>query len=512
MGNFQRGTLALLFSVAVTGCGIHDKSVTASQPGGGTENHPTGISQFPDGENGIDFTLHGAQWSKTNLSVSFMPDGTKVYTDTSDLFAHLSPVGSQEAWQREIIRALARWSAVTPLNFHVVADNGSADPAVLPGPNVASPPFGDLRVGARPLSIGYVAITYFPLASSTISGHVFLSTNWTFNINGTYGDLFATTIHELGHALGLKDTPCPINPSTGACAYYPVMYPYLQNFTALTPDDISGIQAIYGPRTADSYDLAGSNNTPDTASDVTAAATGQTFVNGDITTLGDLDHYGFVVPAGAAPVVSITAEGGISLLQPRIRIFDATGVMLREVSAVGYGKGALLQLPVTSGTKYIVGVDSPATDEFGIGAYRLAIEFRATEDGVAYAPIALAIDSRETNNAQPMAANLGQVSKTLTVNGLNVHSEFDEDYFKFTAPGSRSASSFQIWLTYPSGTNPSQFQFGIFNNYQQKISVANGTSIISLSVPGTGVATDYWVRVYCPSRAVGSYNLNIKKN
>src|SRR5438552_1362820 len=73
------------------------------------------------------YALAGSQWANPNLSASFVPDGTLLDGGyTSALFAHLDAQHATAVWQREFARALQTWAHYAPLNFHFVADDGSA--------------------------------------------------------------------------------------------------------------------------------------------------------------------------------------------------------------------------------------------------------------------------------------------------------------------------------------------------------------------------------------------------
>src|SRR5262245_8914162 len=65
-------------------------------------------------------------WAITDLSVSYMPDGTPDdYGHQSSLFAHLDSIAPREVWQQQFVRALQTWASYTNLNFHFVPDDGS---------------------------------------------------------------------------------------------------------------------------------------------------------------------------------------------------------------------------------------------------------------------------------------------------------------------------------------------------------------------------------------------------
>ena len=89
---------------------------------------------------------------------------------------------------------------------------------------------------------GILAHTFYPVPSNPepIAGDMHLNADESWSVGGTVAgtvDIYSVALHETGHALGLGHSD---NPTA-------VMYPYYSLQTGLTPDDIAGIQAIYGP-------------------------------------------------------------------------------------------------------------------------------------------------------------------------------------------------------------------------------------------------------------------------
>ena len=84
------------------------------------------------------------------LTLSFVPDGTKVENQPSSLVATLATKSGIAPWQETIARALQTWAQYANVNVGIVPDGGQ--PLGIQGPTHDDPRFGDIRVAGIPLS------------------------------------------------------------------------------------------------------------------------------------------------------------------------------------------------------------------------------------------------------------------------------------------------------------------------------------------------------------------------
>lgn len=149
-----------------------------------------------------DFISSGYKWDRTALTYSFVNYTPDLPSSTISLI---------------ISKALNSWGAVAPLTFTQV---GTGDIAIKwiyhDGPG------------------GTLAYAYYPVV-----GDVFFDESETWTTNGSGTDLESVAVHEFGHSLGLAHSD-----DTTA-----VMYAfYLGIRRNLTPDDILGIEYLYGSK------------------------------------------------------------------------------------------------------------------------------------------------------------------------------------------------------------------------------------------------------------------------
>jgi hypothetical protein len=311
----------------------------------------------------VPYALSGYQWANVNVTASFMPDGTTTDSGVpSNLFAALNASFPTATWQHEFARALQSWADVTPLNFHFVSDDGTAVGAA--GSAQGDSRFGDIRLGGY-VSNDWLGVGYPPSVLTT-GGDTFINTGATWHI-GTVQDLYSTWVHETGHAIGLDHS------QTAA-----VMWPTVSTvYTGLYADDIAGAQAMYGARQPDAYDAAAPNDTLATATPLGLDGSGAVAVNADLTSLADVDYYRVTAPAGSDGTLTVSVDArNISLLTPKVSVYNAAGTLVGTASATTYGGVATLSLTgLTPGQTYYLVADGATGDVFGMGAYKLSAQF-----------------------------------------------------------------------------------------------------------------------------------------
>jgi Matrixin/Fibronectin type III domain/Bacterial pre-peptidase C-terminal domain len=376
------------------------------------------------------YVLSGFQWASPEITVSYMPDGTTVDGYASALFANLNAVAPTATWQREFARALQTWAQYAPLNFHFVSDDGSAGGAI--GAVQGNPRYGDIRLGTRVLGSNVLGYAHFPNMGtwgSTEGGDIALNSTRVYAI-GADPDLYSTLLHESGHALGLDHSVAGT-----------VMYGASQGVeTGLTPDDIAGIQAMYGARRADSFDAAAANDNLGAATALTLTFGGVN-VRADVTSQADLDYYR-VVASGSSLTVSVDARN-LSLLAPKVSIYDAAGNLLATASA-DYGQVATVtRAGLTPGDVYYVVADGATGDAFGVGAYGLAAQFSDAPAPPAptppAAPTALAAAAASADRV-----DLTWTDQSNDEDGFRVERSTDGTTFTFVANVGANATGYAV--------------------------------------------------------------------
>ncbi len=313
-------------------------------------------------------TIAGLPWADPqHLTLSFIPDGTLVGGVPSTLFKTLNAEMPTATWETDILRAFQSWADLGNINISLVSDNGQSPGQ--PGPLQGNPGFGDIRIGAQPLSNDKLAMSSpFDTLGGEWSGVV------TLNSRAAFGDgpqaaenLFTAALHEAGVVLGLAETPN--DPSS-------VMYTIDTGpRTGPSAGDAAALQALYGPRQIG----ATGHTTLATASPLgfataTSALTGTTpALSGDIGSLTDTNVYSVSPTTSGAFAVDLRASG-ISLLTAAVTVVNASGQTVASASAPNpFDNNLALNVPnARDGAVYYVKVRSARADVFGIGSYRIS--------------------------------------------------------------------------------------------------------------------------------------------
>ncbi len=313
----------------------------------------------------------GDQWSYgSRITYSFMPDGTSVGGVPSALFQTMNANNTTAAWEQQIEQAASLWESATNINLALVSDGGQ--PVGVAGNQQDDPRFGDIRVGAVPLSSGVLAETFLPPPDNggTDAGDILFNSNINWNINSTY-DIQTVAAHEFGHALGLGES----------LVSSAVMYgTYGGIKQALTSDDISGIQSIYGTRQFDQFNTGGHrNNSSFTATNINSYINGNAQISIpslDITTSGDTEWYFVNVPSSSTGTMSVSVQSSnLSSLSPNLQVYSSSLSLIGQMSAPGsLGATVNVSTSVSAGQGYYIKVTA-AGGPGPIGGYGLLVNF-----------------------------------------------------------------------------------------------------------------------------------------
>lgn len=321
------------------------------------------------------YVLEGNSWSDpTHITFSFVPDGTSWDGGTSNLQSAFAAEFPGVNWEYQLAKALQTWASVANVNFVQVADGGQQFDA--PGQAQGDPRFGDIRIGGYNYPNGNtstLAQTYYPPPGGmTAAGDTEINTSVHFTIGGGSGiDLYSVMLHEFGHALGMAHVADPAQ----------VMYPVYQGVRpGLSAGDIAGIQALYGPRTADAYQAQGQGTAVANAINLDAGLGGgqETLGGVSLATIGDIEYFAVDAPAGAGSTLQVAADAnGSSLLSPKVTVYDTAGdVLASAANPSAYGDNVGVQVSgVQAGHRYLIAVTGATGDVFATGTYRLQVAF-----------------------------------------------------------------------------------------------------------------------------------------
>lgn len=454
-------------------------------------------------------TTFGVPWADPeHLTFSFVADGTATPLGTSSLSQLLSSAGTSTTWKVEVLRAFQTWAANANINIGLVADGGQALGIV--GAVQGDTRFGDIRVAAAGLSPDVLASTApFSWTGSTLSGDVVLDANAPFgtgNSTSAY-DLYSVLLHEAGHSFGLDH-----DPAAEASALHED-YSYQ---TGLSATDIAHLQALYGARRPDAYDAAGGNDTAAKATAIPRNSVTQLLASGDITTLSDVDYYKFSAPALTSALSGVTVRlkaSGVSLLTASITVYDVAGRVVGSAASTDPLNNDLLVSfrPGLFGGNYTVKVEGARDDAFGIGGYKVAVDFLSI--GGLLSPITNTLTGVLDGHTDDVLANaLGLQSNTGTDARFDavyrgvIEDARDVDTYRVRtdrfAPGTSVTLNVMVWGL---DANQVDARVKVFDATGTAVAfqvLANDRGLFSVQVLNAVAGQDYYVQVFAREGAV----------
>lgn len=477
----------------------------------------------------------GVPWiDPAHLTVSFAPDGTAALNEHSSLFESLDSQMPRSEWQTVLLHAFETWSEVANVNFGLTDDDGVAFGS--PGLPQGDQRIGDIRIGSLPMSdVLAEAIPPDPTIVDSLAGDIFLNSHSGFDPVS----LYSVALHEIGHALGLDASDDPAS----------VMHEPYDIHTSLSVSDIAEIRKLYGTRSPDANEgRTGNENIKNATrikfnSDFDGSA--PLVIFGDVTTRSDADFfYVPVLDTYTGPMTIRLQTKGISLLAPRLSVFDGKGTQIGSVSASGtHGDTVELTLPNVKPTdKYYLKVEAGAGTSFAVGRYGLAVSFddrvivdetrleavmKGPYDGLSPRDIAdlmLKPESAKFNDDVKSNDTFGTATPLSSAAGFSQNSHYritaskgdssDIDHYEFKSPSTSNGETVVLTATVRAvDPNGAAQRITLYDSHQTLIPasiLANGNGTFTIQATGLAANDDYYVRI--GDGEVGNYMLDLAFN
>jgi hypothetical protein len=249
-----------------------------------------------------------------------------------------------------------------------------------------------------------------------------------------------------------------------------------------------------------------------------SAANGQLLAAASLTTASDVDYYKFSAPAilSIAGVVVRLKASGISLLTPSVTVYNSSGkVIASDSSTDPLDNDLRVSFSSLLGGTYYIKVAAARQDAFGVGGYKVAVDYLSL--GGVLAPItnllgglldghtddtlstALGINPTSATDARFDAIYRGVIEDSTDVDTYKVRTD------KYAA-GTPVELNLIAWGLDASPLSP---RVRVYDSAGKPVALqvlANSTGLYSVQIPGAVAGQSYYVQVAARTAgATGSY-------
>jgi hypothetical protein len=301
--------------------------------------------------------------------------------------------------------------------------------------------------------------------------------------------------------------------------------------TALTPGDVSAIEALYGVRAPDVFDKAHDNGSFSTATALNLSNNGNganpLVLDANLASPADVDFFSLKPGNNQTGLTFMLQTSGISSLMPSLTIYSPGQSVITSLAASDPMHGDLtVHLGnLVVGATYYVQVSGATSDEFAAGSYRLQIvpDGAMPVSGTPPTTPVLAANDQHTNDsagtATDIRSNLFQTNTSYAYAlQAGISDSTDVDFYHLLSPqgqnGTTTVMRVLAWGTDVGGLDPVVGVYDAHGNPVAATVLVNENGSFVAQVPDALPNSDYYVAVHAEQpgglHGTGNYFLGVE--